>query len=255
MTTIADRAKALQTMLIDRGHEKAGIQLAQRLTEVAWRSKMDLNRVHVAIEIMDSLRKAGVPLRSVDKRSIDLAKKARTRLRSTATRLEAPELDEPAIIQTLDGPTFQEALRDADGMVERLAALVAKALETERSRVLPKTLDETLPDVPGKVAMVAQLSIKRERMRVPVSVTAEALTSERAAVLLAEQADYQAAAAYWEETYPILREALERERPEVRAFLRAAATAEGAKLSLLTAEVWRRLEEDGNLDEFRIHHR
>ncbi len=186
---------------------------------------------------------------------MDIAKSARTRLRTTATRLQSPELDEANAIQLLGGRTFQEALGDADAIVGRMAGLIAKTLVSERDATLPSTLDDPLPDVPGYAAVVVRLKNRREQLLRDITVTAEVLTPAGVADLLERRRARQQAVATWNEEFPKLVEALERERPDVQAFLRAAATPEGARLSLLTADVRSRLEEEQLLDEFRIHRR
>jgi hypothetical protein len=137
-------------------------------------------------------------------------------------------------------------------MVERLAELMAKALVAERDELLPAGLDDPLPDVPGQAAIAMRLRLHQERLRRDISLNAEQMTPEGIAMVLEDRTARAQAAAYWAEEFPRLLAALERERPDVQEFLRAAATAEGAPISLLTPEVHRRLEQDGHLDEFRI---
>jgi hypothetical protein len=252
MTTLVVRTKTVMAKIVDLGRQEVGVQLAQRLTEISQRAEVGADRIRKAMGLIEGLNEAGVPVPPPDRRTMEMATSARTRLRTVATRLEAPTLEEPAAIQLLDGSSFQQALKDAGTVIDRLTGLITNALETERQTLLPAEINESVPDVPGKISSVVGLNAKRELLLREVSITAEMLSLEGPDGILAQREARLQAVAAWNEDYPKLLEAFEREPPDLQAFLRAVVSPAGARLSLLTESVRRRLEEDDRLDEFRI---
>ena len=252
MTTLSERAVAIHSSIVDAGRQQVSVKFSQQLTVVAARSDEAISQLHFAAEMEAAIREAHIPVQSLDKKVPELAKSARRSLKSTATRLEGPDLDEAAAIQLLNGAAFQEALKTAENVVARLANRLTQALESDRSTWIPATLDDPVPDVPGRSLIVGNLGRRQEKLLRGLAVAPEDFTAEGVERLLARRADMLESAAYWEEEYPRLLAALGNELPEVQAFLRAAATPEGAPLSLLTPEVRSRLEEDDLLADFRI---
>ena len=83
----------------------------------------------------------GVP---TGKRSQD-ASKARTNLRSAATRLEKSDLKPQELISAVDGDAARQAIDAVDNLRDSLLKLLETCLDTERERLTPEEVYD-LPD-------------------------------------------------------------------------------------------------------------
>jgi hypothetical protein len=252
MASLVERAQDVRVRLVDRDRKKAGQQLAQRLTTTIKRSTTTAQRLDNALSLARTLRAENVGVPSIDRRTTEPAKKARTSLRSTATKLEPSDLEDEHVLRILDSPAFQDALKASDEIVDRLAGSLAKALEAERTALLPEGVDEPLTEVPGAASILFKLKNSQLKLTTATSLTAESLSSDGLQLILQGRTKRADAAREWPALYATLTKQIERQHPEVQAFLRAVAGPDGAGLELLTEEVQSHLEESGTLENYRI---
>lgn len=252
MTLLIERASATHAHLVDRNRKQAGAQLAQRLAAVGARAQRSMERLRVGLSGVDALAALGVSVGGPNAKLVAATKKACTNLRTSATRLEAAELDDAAALKILDGTAFQEGLGTVEKAVEDVAARLARSLEEDRKRLCPPNIGDPIPDVPGLAGVVTRLEIQQQRLRAPVTVSADSLTEAGWAWALKERELRVEATAVWAKEYPDLVAALEKESPEFRDFLLAASGVGGAPLKLLTPAVLERLERDNLVDDFRV---
>ncbi len=251
MTTLEDRAQEVRRRVVDRGRKQAGQQLVQRIVETTARANRSVDRLETALQLKDAMGADGIDVKPLDRRATETGKKARTNLRSTATKLDGSELSDDEALRSLNGRAFQEGLRGGEELVDRLVTLLVQALEAERRSLLTPEVQQPIPDVPGQAAAAAKLSLDRRTLSTPVALKADDL-ADSGRVFLDTRRKLAAAATRWSELYPQLRAALADESPDVRRFLEAAAQEGGAPLDLLTDRVRERLREKELLDEFRI---
>lgn len=254
MTTLDERAQEVRRRVVDRGRKRAGQQLVQRIVETTTRAKRSVDRLETARQLTDTWRADGIDVKPLDRRTSGIGKKARTNLRSTASKLDASEPSDDEVLRSLDGRGFQEGLRGGEELVDRLVALLAQSLEVERRSFVTPEVEQPIPDVPGQAAATVKLTLDQRTLTTPVVLRADDLADSGQTILDAKR-KLTAAANRWAELYPQLQSALAGESPEVRRFLEAAATEEGASLDLLTDDVRARLHEEGLLDDFRIRRR
>lgn len=252
MTNLIDRAERLQAQLVDRKQIELEVNVRDRVVVVAEQTRRATADLAAVLAAWDLMCEAELTIGQLDRRATESAENSRTRARSTATRLENPELSGQEIVGLVNGKGLQEAIGATSEVAKRMTATIARALEQERISLRSDEVDEVVPDVPGNDLRVVKLRISQHTLDTPVAVTVEELVADGPNGLRRLRKKIHDAAATWEEEYPTLREALERESPAMRAFIEAASSEDGASLEFLTAEVLDRLKQDDRLDVFRV---
>ena len=168
MTTLNERSKSVLGRIINK--EQAGLEL-----QAANRMNSFLLNVDRLVGELASLRDCrsylvgegldvGVP---TGKRSQD-ASKARTNLRSAATRLEKSDLNAQELISAVDGDAARQAVDAVDNLRDSLLKLIETCLDTERERLTPEEVYDDLPDVPGNTRLVHSLEQAKAKLTSPV---------------------------------------------------------------------------------------
>jgi len=254
VTTLNERSKSVLGRIINK--EQAGLEL-----QAANRMNSFLLNVDRLVGELASLRDCrsylvgegldvGVP---TGKRSQD-ASKARTNLRSAATRLEKSDLKPQELISAVDGDAARQAIDAVDNLRDSLLKLLETCLDTERERLTPEEVYDDLPDVPGNTRLVLSLEQAKAKLTSPVSLAVGDISDGSDAIrdrlaLLKEKAEV------WSTGYPKLAAALAAASPEMQTFIKAASTEDGAPLSLLTDAVRAELEAADQLDGYRVRAR
>jgi len=252
MSSLLDRAATVQSILLDRGRLEAGVQATQRLTQQKGRADASISGINASTELERRLSAESVIVAPIDKNTLESARKARTSLRTSATKLDSSDLSDEDTVSILGRKTLEDAMKAAESVVDRAIGRIQKALQDERNAGLPANIDDAIPDVPGQAARRAHLEVSRHRLKAPIGLNRGDLTPEGIGRVLDAMAARRADLEYWRREHPILLEALAKEDPEVQRFLHAAASEEGAPLAMLTSAVLDRLAADGLLDDFRI---
>lgn len=251
MANLVQRSLDVRVRIVDRARKQAGLQLAQRLQIVIARSNSTIQRLGNAGSLQRTLQDERVRVFAVGPRHSEPAKKARTVIRATATKLEQPDLEDEAVIRILDGTAFQDALKASEDFVDQLARLLTKALDEERAALLPDGIEEPLPQIPGAARTLTRMTNHKQRLTsVP---SAGSLSDQDLEMILKGRSERATAAAEWPTLYSELIEQMEQQHPEVQAFLRAVASQNGAQLELLTDKVRSHLKENEILDCYRIN--
>ena len=119
-------------------------------------------------------------------------------------------------------------------------------MEKKRQEILPADIDKPVIHYPGvSYTLVAQLERLQTQLQRKVENLAPGDLAQRLQALVG-------AAESWTAERPRLDEGLDRQHPEVRDFLRQAATEDGAPWSLLTPVVQRWLGDPENTASLRI---
>ena len=254
MTTLNEQSKNVLGRIINKEQGRLELQAANRMSNF----RQDLDRL---VEELTSLRDCrsylvgeGLEVAVVTGKRAKEASKARTNLRSAATRFEKSDLSVEELISTVDGDTARQAIAAVEGLRDSLLKLIETCLNTERERLAPEEAYDDLPDVPGNTRLVHSLEQAKARLTSPVSLAVGDIRNGSDAIrdrlaLLKEKAEV------WSTNYPKLAAALAAASPEMQTFIKAASTEDGAPLSLLTDAVRAELEAADQLDGYRVRAR
>lgn len=254
MTTLNEQSKNVLGRIINKEQGRLELQAANRMSNF----RQDLDRL---VEELTSLRDCrsylvgeGLEVAVVTGKRSKEASKARTNLRSAATRLEKSDLSVEELISTVDGDTARQAIAAVEGLRDSLLKLIEICLDTERERLAPEEAYDDLPDVPGNTRLVHSLEQAKARLTSPVSLAVGDIRNGSDAIrdrlaLLKEKAEV------WSTNYPKLAAALAAASPEMQTFIKAASTEDGAPLSLLTDAVRAELEAADQLAGYRVRAR
>jgi hypothetical protein len=245
----------VQSILLDRGRREAGLQAKQRLTQQKDRIDACIAGINAAIELERRLAEDSLTVAPIDKATLDAARRARTILRTSATRLDAPGLSDDDTISVLGGKALEDSIQTAESIIDRAATRIRKALVDERNSALPADINAPIPDVPGQYGRRVRLDGCRQRLQSPIELTRGELTPHGVEQVIAARTKRREDVDFWQREHPMVLEALAKEEPEVQRFLLAAASDDGASLAQLTPAVKDRLVKDNLLDEFRIRRR
>ena len=255
MSGLVERANKIVIALGDLKRNEADADSNRTIVETSAKVQRLISQLQGAFEINRLLSEDGLKIPSLAKNRVESATKAKAAARRTATTLENPDQGPQDIVGILNGKGVQEkALGEGETIAKALAQGVETALEDERQALLPKNLQDQIPEVPqaGGYKLHRNLQRAREALETAVSVTPTVLADGPEPIRDARTARKSAAEA-WEKNHSALDELLEKEDPEVRKFFREASSEDGASLSRLTDKVSKRLKKDGLTDSYRIH--
>jgi len=253
MSGLVERANKIEIALGDLKRNEADADLGKTLVETSAKVARLISQLQGAVEINRLLSEDGLEIPRLPKNRVESATKAKTAARKTATILEKPGQGPQDIVGILNGKGVQEkALVEGGTVAKALAKGVETALEDERQALLPKNLQDPIPEVPNGFKLHRALVKAREVLVVAVSVTPTDLADGPVPIRDARTARKLEAEA-WEKNYLALDELLEKEDPEIQKFFREASSENGASLSRLTDKVSKRLKKDDLTGSYRIH--
>jgi len=252
MTSIIERASDVHVRIVDLQHQVAGDQLQQMLLNCSAKSKSSLGLLNSACSIARALESDGMQVASLSKAVRDSTLKAANALRVAANSMEVSQSEQETI--TLLASSSVEHGLAAEELLKFLASSVQKSLEMERTKLTPPDISSTVPYVTGQAKIMIKLRSAQERFEFPISVK-PASFENGGRDLLSSRSELRNAAETWNREFPHLQEALAAESPEMRVFLVAAATREGAPLEQVTPELLEQIKKEGRLTDFRVHSR
>ena len=168
--------------------------------------------------------------------------KAIRHLRTTATVADDPG---QSLTERLRGSAVQDALKAAENAAKSIEQALINAADTERLSLKPSDLDSPVAALPGSESI--QPKILRLR-----TIFSDRFKRDPFASLPETVKRWHTAAAEWK----TLREGLEMSvaqlHPEIKAFVEAAASENGAQWSLLTPQVREWLDTDDNGEGYKV---
>ena len=255
MSGLVERANNIEITLGDLKRNEADADLNKTVVETSARVARLISQLQGTVEINRLLSKDGLKIPRLAKNRVESAMKAKANARKTATNLEKPDQGGQEIVGILNGKGVQDrALGEGETIAKALAQGVENALEGERQALLPKNLQDQIPDVPNGFKLHRALLKAHDVLSAKVSVLPTDLADGPEPIRDARTARKKAAKA-WEKNYLDLVELIEKEDPEIQQFFREASSPEGASLSGLTDKVSKRLKKDDLTDSYRIHFR
>ena len=257
MSGLVERANEIEIALGDLKRKEADADLSRTLVETSARVARLISQLQGAVEINRLLSEDGLTIPHLARNRVESATKAKTNARKSATNLEKPDQGSQEIVGILNGKGVQDGvLGEGETTAKALAKGFETALEDERQALLPKNLQDRIPEMPqaGGYKLYRTLQRAREALETAVSVTPTDLADGPEPIRDARTTRKSAAEA-WKKNYSALDELLEKEDPEIQRFFREASSEDGASLSRLTDKVSKRLKKDGLTDSYRIHFR
>ncbi len=255
MSGLVERANNIEITLGDLKRNEADADLNKTVVETSARVARLISQLQGTVEINRLLSKDGLKIPRLAKNRVESAMKAKANARKTATNLEKPDQGGQEIVGILNGKGVQDrALGEGETIAKALAQGVENALEGERQALLPKNLQDQIPDVPNGFKLHRALLKAHDVLSAKVSVLPTDLADGPEPIRDARTARKKAAKA-WEKNYLDLVELIEKEDPEIQKFFRQASSPEGAPLGGFTDKVSKRLKKEDLTDSYRIHFR
>lgn len=172
------------------------------------------------------------------------AQKARADLRRAASDLVGKDVSEMA--KRIGGKSVDEALSTSSDLAKFLSSALAKSAEQERLKRLPSDLDRPLA---GLTAVPGSTLVRLDRVKRSLETSLSGLPAselpERFETMLKNLE-------WWHEIGPELDAAVADQHPDVRGFLEAAISEEGAKWSAVSSVVLDWLDDEENASSIRI---
>jgi hypothetical protein len=255
MSGLVERANKIVIALGDLKRKEADADLGKTLVETSARVARLISQLQGAVEINRLLSEDGLTIPHLARNRVESAMKAKANARKTATNLEKPDQGGQEIVGILNGKGVQDGvLGEGETTAKALAQGFETALEGERQALLPKNLQDQIPDVPNGFKFHRALLKAHDVLSAKVSVLPTDLAAGPEPIRDARTARKKAAKA-WEKNHSDLVELIEKEDPEIQRFFREASSEDGASLSRLTDKVLKRLKKEDLTDSYRIHFR
>jgi hypothetical protein len=239
--SLAARAEALLNRLAQVEAQETDRQARLEIERARLRAGRSREALKDALGVIPVLAQSGVA--PVIPPAIDLAG-ARRALRATATSLVGAPVSE--IASRIRSNSVNNALETAEKFSRSLESALNRSVEKRRQEILPPKVDQPVIAYPGASEVVAA---RLRRLQTLLQRKVEGLPPRELAQRLR---DIVSAAASWTTDQPRLEEGLDGQHPEVKEFLRQAATEGGAPWSLITSVVQAWLADPENTANLRV---
>jgi hypothetical protein len=241
--SLAARAEVLMNRLARVEAQETDLQARLEIEKARLRASTSREALEDALGVIPVLAESGVNPVIPASPAIDLAG-ARRALRATATSVVGVSVGE--IASRVRSQSVNGALETADRFTRNLVSSLNRSVEKKRQEVLPPGIDQPIIIYPGASEALA---LKLRRLQTLLQRRVDGLPAGDLAQQLQE---IVSAAASWTADRPRLDEGLDRQHPEVREFLRQAATEEGAPWPLITPVVQAWLADPENTANLKV---
>lgn len=242
--SLAQRAEILLNQLAQVVAQEADEQAQLEIENARQRASSSRQALTDARNAVDALAASGVTAPPIPSQILTDLAAARRTLRTAATAIVGMQVD--VIASRVRSNSVNQALEAAEKYSRYIDAALNRSVEKKRQEILPDGIDKPIVLYPGGSDLVAA---RLGKLQTRLQRKVEGVTPSELPQRLRLLAD---AAALWATERPRLDEGLDRQHPEVRAFLRQAATEDGASWSLLTPTVQRWLGAPENTASLRI---
>jgi hypothetical protein len=242
--SLAARAEVVLNQLAQVEAQEADRQARLEIENARQRASGSRQALKDAQDAIPVLAESGVPTPPIPGQTLTDLAAARRTLRKAATDVVGVSVNE--IARRVRSRSVNQALETAEKYSRYLDSALNRSVEKKRQEILPADIDKPVIHYPGvSFRLVAQLERLKSQLQRKVENLAPGDLAERLQALIG-------AAETWTTERPRLDEGLDRQHPEVRAFLRQAATEDGAPWSLLTPVVQQWLGDPENTASLRI---
>jgi len=237
--SLAERATQALLMLASRADQKKSEAELSAIANVCTRAEALTSRLETGMHVSAELNTLGV---SHTRPAVPTAAvKAIPNLRTAATR--ALDLDQD-LTERLRSGAVQEALKAAETTAKLLEQALGNAAEAERLRLMPVDLHGPIATMPGNESLGAGIRKIQSSLsqRFSGSIGDLPVVIDR----------WRRSAAEWERTREEVRRTMAGLPAEIKAFVEAAASEEGAPWSLVTAAVREWLDTDSHGEGYGV---
>jgi hypothetical protein len=242
--SLAARAEVLLNRLVQVEAQEADRQAKLAIENARQRADRVREALTDALDVIPVLTGAGVTRPPMPSQTLSDLAAARRTLRTAATAIVGAPISE--IASRVKSNSVNQALETAEKTARQLDSALNRSVEKKRQEILPPGIDKPLIPYPGaSYSLVAKL----ERLQTQLQRKVENLAPSDLAQRLQ---DLLRAAETWTAERPGLDEGLDRQDPEVRDFLRQAASPEGVPWPQLTPVVQAWLADPENTANLRI---
>jgi hypothetical protein len=242
--SLAARAETLLNRLAQVQAQQADQDARIEIEKARVRARRSLDVLGDVLRVIPVLAEHGVAPTAVPGATLSELVKARTALRSTATSIVGAQVDE--IASRIRSQSVNSALEAGDRLARFLLASLNRSVEKKRLEIRPDGIDQRIVTYPGTSDALA-VRLRRIQFRLQQKVDGLS-TSE----LEQRFSDIISDAASWAADRPQLDSSLEGQHPEVREFLRQAATEDGIPWHLITSAVQKWLCDPENTVNLRV---
>jgi hypothetical protein len=242
---LAERADRLRTQLAQFLEEQEDADAWNRIRTASAHAKQGREALQSAIAALARLETAGVSRPSLPRARVESIGKSRRNLRATATNITGVETREMA--KKVSTASVHDALRTAEDTARSLVTEMNRAVDKKRLELLPENITDRVIRYPGvQYSVIVGLERRQQLLQTPVSGVA-------ASDLPKKIEDIREAVDYWKANRPLLDQAQRSQHADVKRFLDAAASEEGASWALITDVVRNWIASDENAESLRIH--
>lgn len=243
---LADRA---ENVLIKLSAAVAGQKNADAVTKIEnarQRAKEGRAVLHSLLAALPDLESAGVAKPTLTAARSKEVAKARQTLKTTATSIVGKDIEE--IASRVSTATIDGYLNLAENLHRSLLTEINRAVDRRRIELLPDRIAEPIVSFPG-IPYSNILALRRIQMTLQTPVAGLLSTDD----VLRRLKEIQAGVTEWNEKRPLLDQAAQAQPADVKRFMTAAASEEGASWDLVTDGVrdWLALED--HAASIRIH--
>jgi hypothetical protein len=241
--SLAVRAEALLNRLAQVEAQEADRQARLEIAKARLRASSSRKALKDALGVIPVLMESGVNPAIPASPTLDLTA-ARRALRTTASSVVGVPVTE--IASRIRSQSVNNALETAERFSRLLESALNRSVDKKRQEILPSGIDQPIIVYPGASdALAARLRRLRELLQRKVENLAPGDLAQRVQELVR-------AAESWTADLPRLAEGLDRQHPDVKEFLRQAATDEGTPWSLITPVVQAWLADPENTANIRV---
>ena len=242
--SLAARAEVLLNRLVQVEAQEADRQAKLAIENARQRADRARLALTDILGVIPVLRGSGVTRPPMPGQTLSDLASARRTLRTAATAIVGAPISE--IASRVKSNSVNQALETAEKTTRQLDSALNRSVEKKRQEILPPGIDKPLIRYPGaSYSLVAKL----ERLQTQLQRKVENVSPSDLAQRLQ---DLIRAAETWTAERPGLDEGLDRQDPEVRDFLRQAASPEGVPWPQLTPVVQAWLADPENTANLRI---
>ncbi|MEV6638465.1 hypothetical protein [Amycolatopsis sp. NPDC051371] len=246
MTTpsLATRARRLIEHLGDVKEREQDQQARSIVESVSARSQVCRRRLSATTDAVQDLERHEIPFPTLQRTLLNDIPAAKRTLRTTATTIE--RTDPRASAERARSQSVDSALATCERIAKELELHLARAAKLRRQQLLPADIQSPVHGYSGvSEALVVRLQSLQRTLQAPLP--------EMAVDKLVASLDRIAAQAeQWTREHPLLEAALEKHHPEIKEFLRLAATEGGAPWSAITPSVSQWLSDPANTADLKV---
>jgi hypothetical protein len=242
--SLAARAEVLLNRLAQVEAQESDRQARLEIEKARQRAGSSRQALKDAMDVIPVLVECGVTRPQIPGQTLSDLAGARRTMRTAATTIVGAPVN--VIASRVRSSSVNQALEAAERFSRYLNSALNRSVEKKRLEILPPGIDQPIILYPGaSYTVAAQLELLQTRLQRKVENVAPGDLAQRIQ-------DLVGAAESWTENRPRLDEGLDRQHPEVRDFLRQAASPEGIPWPQLTPVVQAWLADPENTANLRI---